>query len=117
MALRSVYLALAVAGTVLPFWQFLPFLQEHGLNIPLLLTQLFSEPVAAFFGTDVIVSSVVLWVLVFAEGRRARMTHLWIPIVANLAVGVSLGLPLFLYMREIRLAGGSIPRAPRAVAS
>lgn len=31
------------------------------------------------------------------------MKHLWAPIAANLAVGVSLGLPLFLYMREQRL--------------
>jgi hypothetical protein len=31
------------------------------------------------------------------------MGHLWAPIAANLAVGVSLGLPLFLYLRERRL--------------
>ena len=49
-----------------------------------------------------IVSSVVLWVSC-SEGRGARVKQLWIPIAANLAVGVSLGLPLFLYMREIRL--------------
>jgi hypothetical protein len=29
--------------------------------------------------------------------------HLWAPIAANLAVGVSLGLPMFLYMREEKL--------------
>jgi len=52
---------------------------------------------------DVIVSSVVLWVLLFVEGRRAGVRHLWAPIAANLAVGVSLGLPLFLYLRERRL--------------
>ncbi len=33
----------------------------------------------------------------------AGVKHLWAPIAANLAVGVSLGLPLFLYMREQRL--------------
>ena len=101
--LKNVYLTLAVAGTVLPFWQLLPFVQEHGLDIPLLLTRLFADPVAAFFGTDVIVSSLVLWVFVFAEGRRAQIEQLWLPIAANLAVGVSLGLPLFLYIREVRL--------------
>jgi hypothetical protein len=52
---------------------------------------------------DVIVASVVLCALVVIEGRRAGMKHLWAPIAANLAVGVSLGLPLFLYMREQRL--------------
>ena len=55
---------------------------------------------SGFFGIDVIVSSVVLWTLVLSEGRRLGMKNLWAPIAANVAVGVSLGLPLFLYMRE-----------------
>ena len=37
------------------------------------------------------------------EGRRARVRHLWAPVAATLAVGVSLGLPLFLYMRETEI--------------
>jgi len=49
------------------------------------------------------VSSIVLWVFVLTEGRRAGVKHLWAPLAANLAVGVSLGLPLFLYLRETRL--------------
>ena len=36
----------------------------------------------------------------FVDGRRAHVRHRRAPVVANLAVGVSLGLPLFLYMRE-----------------
>jgi hypothetical protein len=44
----------------------------------------------------------VLWVFVFLEGRRLAIARLWGPIAANLLVGVSLGLPLFLYMRELR---------------
>jgi len=31
------------------------------------------------------------------------MRSLWAPVAANLVVGVSLGLPLFLYLREVRL--------------
>ena len=52
---------------------------------------------------DVVVSSAVLWVLVYVEGRRSTVKHLWAPIVASLAIDVSLGLPLFLYLRETRL--------------
>jgi uncharacterized protein DUF2834 len=51
----------------------------------------------------VIVSSLVLWVFVYVDGRRYRVKTPWAPILANLAVGVSLGLPLFLYLRETRL--------------
>jgi hypothetical protein len=101
--MKNLYLGLSILGTVLPYSQFIPFLREHGLDARLFLEQLFTTRIGAFFGMDVIVSSLVLWVFVFAEGRRLRMGHLWAPIAANLAVGVSLGLPLFLYLRERRL--------------
>lgn len=100
---KNLYLALAFAGSVLPYSQFLPFLREHGLDLRLFLEQLFASRISGFFAWDVIVSSVVLWVLVFTDGRRLGVRHLWAPVVANLAVGVSLGLPLFLYMRERRM--------------
>src|SRR5262245_19082708 len=100
---KHAYIALCVLGTALPYSQFVPFLVEHGLDLRLFLDQLFSNRIAGLFGWDVIVSSAVLWVLVFVEGRRSGVRHLWAPIAANLAVGVSLGLPLFLYMRERRL--------------
>lgn len=97
---RHIYAALAVAGAVLPLWQFLPFLREHGLDLPLFFQQLFSTPVSGFFGLDVIVATVVLWVFVLVESRRHAIRHRWLPIAASLLIGVSLGLPLFLYMRE-----------------
>jgi hypothetical protein len=100
---RTLYLALCVAGVVLPYSQLIPFLREHGLDLRLLLDQLSSNRIGGFFGWDVIVSSIVLWVFVFVEGRRAGVRHVWAPLAANLAVGVSLGLPLFLYLRERRL--------------
>lgn len=104
---KTLYLGLCVIGTVLPYSQFIPFLQEHGLDPRAFLDQLFATHISGFFGWDVIVSSVVLWIMVGVEGRRAGLRRRWVPVVANLAVGVSLALPLFLYMREARrdLAG------------
>lgn len=104
MQVKHVYLGLCVLGTVLPVWQFAPFLRDHGLNMQLFVAQLFGTPVSGFVGMDLIVSSAVLWTLVFTQGRRDRVPHLWAPLVANIAVGVSLGLPLFLYLRERRLS-------------
>ena len=103
MKAKTLYLWLCVVGTVLPLSQFIPFLRQHGLDARLFVEQLFANPVSGFFEWDVLVSSVVLWVLVAVEGRRSGTKHLWAPIVANLTVGVSLGLPLFLYLRESSL--------------
>lgn len=101
--MRKLYLVAAVLGTLLPYYYFLPFVIEHGLDLDLFFSQLFQNRISAFFGMDVIVSSLVLWLLVFSEGRRLGMKNLWIYVVCNLLVGVSLGLPLFLYFREEKL--------------
>jgi len=99
---KNLYLVLCVLGTVLPYSRFVPFLQENGLRLGLIVQQLFVNHVSAFFGLDVIVSSVVVWIFVGVEGRRSGVPRLWLPRVAILTVGVSLALPLFLYMREVR---------------
>ncbi|HTG14135.1 MAG TPA: DUF2834 domain-containing protein [Blastocatellia bacterium] len=101
--IQYLYLALCILGTVLPCSQLLPFLREHGPNVSLIIEQLFANRISSFFGLDVIISSIVLWVLVLTEGRRQQMRHLWLYIVCNLLAGVSLGLPLFLYMRERKI--------------
>lgn len=100
---RTLYLILCIAGTVLPYSQFIPFLREHGLDLPLFFQQLFANKVSGFFGMDVIISSLALWVFVYAEGARLKMRNLWIYVAGNLLVGVSLGLPLFLLMRQSKL--------------
>jgi hypothetical protein len=106
---KTVYLVLGALGTVLPYWRFFPFLRDSGLDLQLFVEQMFANPVSGFFALDVVVSSLVLWVLVAVEGRRAGVRHLWAPIAANLAVGVSLGLPLFLYLRETALQSAQVP--------
>jgi hypothetical protein len=98
--IQYLYLILCVAGTALPYSQFIPFLSEHGFDVRMFVEQLFANRISAFFGLDVVVSSAVFWVFVLTEGRRLRMKRLWVYLLCNLAVGVSLGLPLFLYMRE-----------------
>ena len=102
--MKIFYLLTAILGAVLPLSQFLPFLKTHGLDLSLFFTYLFSNGVSGFFGMDVIVSSVVLWVFVFTEGRRLGMRRLWLYVICNLMVGVSLALPLFLLFRERALA-------------
>lgn len=90
---------------LLPYWQFLPWVAAHGLDLQLFVSELFSTRIGAFFGLDVIVSALVLFVFMGAESRRLSIPirHVWIPVVATFAVGVSLGFPLFLYMRQLKL--------------
>ncbi len=100
MKLRFGYLGLCVLGAALPYAQLIPWLRTHGLDPSSFFAELFSTRIGAFFGVDVIVSALVLYVFIGVEGSRLAIRKLWIPVAATLAVGVSLGLPLFLYMRQ-----------------
>jgi hypothetical protein len=105
--MRWLYLLLALVGAVLPYSQFLPWLGAHGLDVRLLVTELFSGRISAFFGLDVLVSAVVVLCFIFQEGTARKIRLLWLPIAATCLVGVSCGLPLFLYLRERELVRGT----------
>jgi hypothetical protein len=106
---RHFYLALALLGLLLPYWQLIPWLVAHGPNLALLFRELFANRVAAAFGIDVLLSAIVFLAFVLGEGRRLQIRGLWLPIGAVVLVGVSFALPLFLYMRERQLErGGTI---------
>ena len=100
---KTIYLIFCVLGAAIPYSQFIPWVMENGLHLGLLVHQLFVNRISAFFGLDVLVSSLVLIVFMRMEGGRVGMRLRWLPIVALCAVGVSLALPLFLYLREREL--------------
>jgi uncharacterized protein DUF2834 len=98
---KSIYLVFCVLGVALPYSQFVPWVvARHGVPMGQFLRELFANRIGGFFGMDVLVSAVVLIFFLRREGKRLGVRHLWLPIVGTFAVGVSLGLPLFLYLRE-----------------
>lgn len=103
MKRKTVYLALCILGVALPYSQFVPWVAVNGLNMSLFFQQMSANRISAMFVMDVLVSAVAL--LTFVRSERARLGPIerWLPLVAVLAVGVSLGLPLFLYLRERNL--------------
>src|SRR5438477_4377364 len=104
MKLRYLYLAFCVLGLVLPYSQFIPWIvAHHALNMPLFIHDLFANRISAFFALDVIVSAVVLISFIWIEGKRLGMRLLWLPTIGTLLIGVSLGFPLFLYQRQLKL--------------
>jgi hypothetical protein len=103
MKLKHTYLVLCVLGFALPYSQFVPWVIENGLHMKYFVQQLFANRVGGFFGLDVLVSAIVLLRFVNYEGKRLRIRARWAPIASTLLVGVSLGFPLFLYLRELAL--------------
>lgn len=100
MRIKYLYLVLAILGALLPLAQFVPWVLVYGFNISLFFGELFANNISAFFGLDVIISAIVLIVFILVDSKRLAVSHAWLSIVATLCIGVSCGLPLYLYMRE-----------------
>jgi hypothetical protein len=109
MRLRHIYSLLFLIGTFLPLTQFWPWFGEHGLDLKLFFTELFSTRIGGFFGLDVIISAIVLVVFASIETVRLKIksagTVMTAVIIATLFAGVSSGLPLFLYFRQKHIDG------------
>jgi hypothetical protein len=94
------YLFLALVGLVLPYYFFLSFVADSGLDLAAFVKQLFGTKISTFFAVDLLISSVVFLVYVRDEARRFGMCRWWPYIAATLLVGLSFAFPLFLYVRE-----------------
>lgn len=94
--LKYILLVLVALGVIVPYIAFVPFVAEHGLNVPLLIEQAGANRIAAFAWLDVIVSAVVLLVAAYSR-QFVTLKQAVIVTVLTLAAGVSAGLPMFLY--------------------
>ncbi|WP_010275374.1 DUF2834 domain-containing protein [Paenibacillus senegalensis] len=101
--MKYFYGILSVLGIILPYSQLIPWVYERGLNIPHLIQEAGQTRIGAFAWMDVVVSVVVLIGFIFYEGKKKGMKWLWLPVLGTVTVGVSLGLPLFLLLREIHM--------------
>ncbi|WP_283177057.1 DUF2834 domain-containing protein [Gemmobacter sp. 24YEA27] len=100
MTVRHFYLAMAIIGTLVPWLFFGSFFALNGLDIPLFLQSLFANGAAAGFSIDVLLSILVFWVWSWRDAARNRIRHWWLVLPASIFVGLSLSLPLYLWLRE-----------------
>lgn len=98
--MKKLYLFLAVIGFLLSYYFFVSFLLNNGLDLGLLIDQLFANHISTFFAIDLIITALVLLVYIYQEAHRLQMGNWWAYGIVNLVVGPSFAMPLFLYFRE-----------------
>ena len=96
---KNIYLGMAIVGTLAPAIVGAPYHLEHGFNPAQLMPAIFSTPISAMLGINVIIGCITLAILMHTEGRELGIKT-WPPILAIAIVGISSGLPLYLYLRE-----------------
>lgn len=97
--LRWIYLGLALWGAVHPMAHFLPFLAANGWRPGALVEAWFATGATAGLAWDLAIASVALTVFVLAETAVRRNWEALLAIPATFLIGVSCGLPLYLYLR------------------
>lgn len=99
--LRLLYLALAVIGAILPMRYFLAWFGANGFDLSGMVTAWHANDATSGLVWDLTIAAVALTVWIVAEvwTRRAPRIAL-LSVAATFGIGVSCGLPLFLFFRS-----------------
>ena len=90
----------AVVGTIVPWIFFAAYVAGGGLSLSGALRDLFPNGAAGGFAAAVLISIGVFWVWSWTDARRHGITRWWLVLPASFLVGLSLALPLYLFLRE-----------------
>jgi len=101
--LRLIYLALAVWGAVHPMYWFVQWFQVNGWDLRLLLDAWHANTASTGLVWDLTIAAVALSVFIVAEVSVRRNWVALIAIPAAFGIGVSCGLPLYLFLRTARI--------------
>ena len=56
---KRFYLLLAIAGLIVPYYFLILFVSSHGLDVKLLIDELFANHISTFFAWDLIITAIV----------------------------------------------------------
>jgi hypothetical protein len=98
--MRLVYLALAVWGAIHPMYWFVTYMRETGTGLSGLIYAWYVNASTTGLTWDLTIAAIALtvWVLAETVQRRAWLNLVAIP--ATFGIGVSCGLPLYLFLRS-----------------
>jgi hypothetical protein len=97
--MRFVFLALAVWGAIHPMYWFVTYMNETGTGLSGLIDAWYVNASTTGLTWDLTISAIALtiWIIVETMQRRAWINLIAIP--AIFGIGVSCGLPLYLFLR------------------
>lgn len=98
--MRWIYLGLAVIGTVWPMSYFLAWFRENGFSLSGMIEAWNVNAATSGLVWDLTIAAVALTVWILSETLRRRDFLSLVAIPATYFIGVSCGLPLYLYLRE-----------------
>ncbi len=99
---RIIYLILCIVGIIMPWRYFLAWFNEHGWQLGPMVEAWHANAASSGLVWDLTVAAGALTIWIIHEAWSRRDWALLISIPATFGVGVSLGLPLHLFLRGRR---------------
>ncbi len=99
---RILYLILAIVGAVVPMRYFIAWFNENGWSLAGMVGAWHANAATSGLVWDLTIAAVALTVFVIAEAAVRRDGLSLIAIPATYLIGVSCGLPLYLFLRSRR---------------
>ncbi|MEW9921068.1 DUF2834 domain-containing protein [Marimonas sp. MJW-29] len=97
---RYVFLALAIWGAIHPMYYFITWFNENGYDIWAMVDAWHVNAATSGLVWDLTVAAVTLTIWILAEVAVRRNWIALIAIPAAFCIGVSCGLPLYLFLRS-----------------
>jgi hypothetical protein len=97
--LRMIYLGLAVWGAIHPMYYFIQWFQTNGYDIMAMIDAWHANAASSGLVWDLTIAAIALTVWIIAEVATRRNLIALVAIPATFCVGVSCGLPLYLFLR------------------
>lgn len=107
--MKYFYFFMAVAGGVVPWVFFGSWFYQNGFSPAAFLFAVFQNEAAGAFALDVVISSVVFLVWSFLDAKQDGVKGWFWVLPANFLVGLSLALPVYLFIKEVRIDTASTP--------
>ena len=102
--LRMIYLALAIWGTIHPMSWFIAWFNENGWSLAGMIEAWHANAATTGLTWDLTIAAIALTIWAIAETWvRKNWSALWC-IPATFCIGVSCGLPLYLFLRTRAVA-------------
>ena len=98
--MRIVYLALALWGAVHPMWYFIRWLRAESWDLMLMVDAWNANAASTGLVWDLTIAATALTLWIIHEVYRSRQYWYSIAILATFGIGVSCGLPLYLFLRS-----------------
>ena len=97
---RILYLILAVIGATLPMYYFVAWFMENGWSLAAMIDAWNVNDATTGLVYDLTIAAVALTVFVVSESISRRMWIGLVAVPATFCIGVSCGLPLYLFLRS-----------------